>query len=127
MRGQLVLLTAPPPSFQSHDKVKPFHKKGFPLFNKIGNLINSTHTTGEFAFQAGQTPGPSNTRHSSPATPSEDDFESRIDPVLLSISKDITLSHRPCSPSNWENDKYSEDDTPNEVTCIITMLAYSSN
>ena len=46
MRGQLVLLTAPPPSFQSHDKAKPFHKKGFPLFNKISNLINGTHTTG---------------------------------------------------------------------------------
>lgn len=126
MWGQLVLLTCPP-LFSEPWQGKPFHKKGFPLFDKISNLIDSTCATGEFAFQAGQTPGPSNTQHSSPATPSGDDFESQINPVLLSISKDITLSCRPGSPSNWENNKYSKDDTPNEVKCIITTLAYSSN
>jgi hypothetical protein len=51
---------------QSHPKVKPFCKKGFPLFDKIGNLIDGTCATGEFAFRAGQTLGPSNTHHSLP-------------------------------------------------------------
>lgn len=98
---------SPPPlsPFQSHNKVKLFHRKGFPLFNKIGNLIDSTCATGEFMFWAGQNSGPSNTWHSSPATPSEDNIESQINPILLDISKDTTLTHRPHTPYHWEDDK----------------------
>ena len=57
--GLLVLhLSAPLP--QSHPKASPFRKKGFPLFDKIGNLIDGTRATGEFAFWAGQTLAPPN-------------------------------------------------------------------
>lgn len=109
------------PTLQSHDKAKPFRKKGFPLFDELGDLIDGTRATGEFAFRAGQTPGPSYTRHSSPVTPPGDDFDSRIDPVLLGISKDTTLSRRPRSPLNWENDKYSDDDTPNQAFNKVSL------
>ena len=104
--------------FQTHESVKPFRRKGFPLFNEISNLINGTRATGEFAFWAGPTPGPSNTQHSSPATPPGNDFDSRIDPVLLGISKDTSTNYRPHSPFHWEYNRYSEDDTPNEVSRV---------
>lgn len=105
-RPDLSFSLSPPLSpFQSHNKVKLFHRKGFPLFNKIGNLIDSTCATGEFMFWAGQNSGPSNTWHSSPATPSEDNIESQINPILLDISKDTTLTHRPHTPYHWEDDK----------------------
>jgi hypothetical protein len=113
----LVPHTCSPP--QSHPKAKPFCKKGFPLFDKIGNLIDSTHATGEFAFQAGQTLGPSNTCHSSPATPPGDDFDPQIDPILLGLSHNTTCSLdtiRPHTLLSWENNRYLDSKSPIEVS-----------
>lgn len=101
---------------QSHPKAKPFRKKGLPLYDEIGNLIDGTRATGEFAYQAGQTPGPSNNRHSSPATPPGDSFDSQIDPILLGISNNSTNTTRPRSPFEWEKDEYSENETPITVS-----------
>ena len=109
------------PSLQKHPKAQPFRKKGFPLFDDIGNLIDGTRATGEFAFRAGQsrqTPGPSYTRHSSPATPPGDDYDARIDPELLDISKDTSLTRNANNSRTrfeWENDKYSDDEEPIQV------------
>jgi hypothetical protein len=50
-----------------------------------------------------------------------DNFDSRIDPVLLGISKDTTLSCRPRSPLNWENNKYSDTDTPNQAFNKVSL------
>lgn len=55
-------------------KANPFHCKGFPLFDEIGNLVDSTCAIGEFTFQAGQSLGPSNTQHLCPATQPEDNL-----------------------------------------------------
>ena len=118
MRGFIVPLTCPLP--QSHPKANPFGRKGFPLFDEIGNLVDGTCATGEFAFRAGQSPGPSYTRHSSPATPPGDDFDSHIDPILLGISNNSTTMTRSHTLFHWEGDVYSENETPNIVcTCLL--------
>src|ERR1700733_9339854 len=63
---------------------KPFRKKGFPLYNNIGELVDSTHVTGQGAFQAGQ-PGP--VPPTPDATPSAlTSYVPAIDPVLLDAS-----------------------------------------
>ena len=70
---------------QNHPKASPFRKKGFPLFDELGDLIDGTRAMGEFAFRVGNNSGPSHTRHSSPPTPPQDDYVP-IDPRLLEDS-----------------------------------------
>ena len=112
------LLTCP--FLQSHPRAAPFRNKGFPLFDEIGNLIDGTRATGEFAFRAGQSPGPSKTRHSSPATPPGDDFDSRIDPALLEISNKTKNKTRARTPFDWEKDEYSDNETPITVSLHLS-------
>ena len=100
---------------QSHPKAAPFRKKGFLLYDEIGFLIDGTRATGEFAFRTGLSPGPSFTRHSSPATPPGDDFDSRIDPVLLGISNNSTNTTKSCASFDWEKER-EEYETHNTVS-----------
>jgi Myb/SANT-like DNA-binding domain len=71
---------------QKHPKAAPFRKKGFPLFVEIGDLIDGSRATGEFAFRVGEASGPSHTQQSPIPSPSEDPYDIPIDPVLLGIS-----------------------------------------
>lgn len=102
-----------------YPRAAPFRNKGFPLFEEISNLIDGT-TTGEFAFWAGQSPGPSNTQHSSPATPPRDNFNSRIDPALLEISNKTKHKARACTPFEWEKDEYLSNVTPIMVSLHLS-------
>ena len=62
----------------------PLRKKGFPLFNEVGELIEGTHANGLNAFHAGQpTPTPSTQNVGASASIS---YEPAIDPELLGIS-----------------------------------------
>ncbi|KAI9429510.1 hypothetical protein H4582DRAFT_2089058 [Lactarius indigo] len=81
---------------KKHPKAGPFRKKGFPLFDEIGDLIDSTCAMGEFAFRGGQSAGPSHTRHSSvSSTPPPDNSIFAIDPDLLDISRDMNRDETP--------------------------------
>ena len=88
---------------------------GFLLYDEIGFLIDGTRATGEFAFRTGLSPGPSFTRHSSPATPPGDDFDSRIDTVLLGISNNSTNTTKSCTSFDWEKER-EEYETHNMVS-----------
>ena len=112
----------PPPS--ESPQGESLSQEGFPLFDKIGNLVDGTRATGEFMFRAGQSPGPSYTRHSSPATPPGDDFDSRINPVLLGISNNSAATTRSLTPFHWEGDVYSENETPN-ILCTHLLLYHN--
>ena len=100
---------------QSHPKAAPFHKKGFPLYNKISNLIDGTHATSEFTFWTGQSPG--------------NDFNSHINPMLLGISNTSTSTSKSHASFDWEKEReeYSETENPVMVcTSLITSYPCSN-
>ena len=73
--------------------VKTFHRKPFPLFDAIRDLIDGTCATGRGAFQAGQASAFDNSDHDSiicDNSPIPDDspdlINSRIDLILLKAS-----------------------------------------
>ncbi|KAH9008954.1 hypothetical protein EDB84DRAFT_1571646 [Lactarius hengduanensis] len=79
---------------KKHPKAGPFRKKGFPLFNKIGDLIDSSRTTGEFVFRG-----------------DNDNFA--INPNLLDISCDMNSSRD--RNNSWDDEGASENETPAEI------------
>ncbi|KAH9017190.1 hypothetical protein EDB85DRAFT_2155395 [Lactarius pseudohatsudake] len=74
---------------KKNPKAKPFCNKGFPLFDEIGDLIDRTRATGQFAFRGGQSPSPSHTRATTPTSPL---FDPVIDPSLMWESWDNGLT-----------------------------------
>ena len=57
---------------------KPLHKKGFPLFDDIAELVDGTRATGENAFRVGQS-----TQNAAASKPTS--YEPVIDPQLLDM------------------------------------------
>ncbi|KAH9013586.1 hypothetical protein EDB84DRAFT_1568586 [Lactarius hengduanensis] len=99
---------------KKHPKAGPFRKKGFPFFDEIGDLIDGTRATGEFAFRGGQSAGPSHTRHSSASpTPPPNNDSFAIDPVLLDVSRDLNSSRD--RDNSRDDEGVSEDEIPAEI------------